>query len=353
MGADRRLHHVTALVDLTDHPVGVEAVVERGHAPCPFLGPILAALVGQHVAVAVLAKTDADDACLVRSGAGRHCGINGNHDPHHLHRPVAAGLERGPLDELPAPERALVVADVFAEQEAFLLPLGQAFQVGKVVAGQVGPVVVWVDDGIGVLFLVDRNVVLRLHPLDPEAIGPVHPRRRVQVHIEPLRQVCAVQRLANLRQAGSNQQVRRILDFRGFVLVDGRIFVAEDALHRLVVVDPADPDLRVVGEKEVALLILPLRHRRVGMADRPDLRERVPHDGALGRRALFPQDQVPRFRRIERTVLNAFDQQCGLARPRASVEQAEALARLQGFVQGALLPWVRGEGHSLRTSAPR
>ena len=90
--AQRRLDHLTAIVDLGHDPVGTVVFVSRNRDLGPLDGHVMAGEVGQDVAAAVLVLAGDDEAGLVGvlAGAGRR--VDGDDDAHQVgeHEPIGA-----------------------------------------------------------------------------------------------------------------------------------------------------------------------------------------------------------------------------------------------------------------------
>lgn len=145
-----------------------------------------------------------------------------------------------------------------------------------------------------------------------------------------------------LREPGDGQIAGALRNLAALVQIDGGELLAENLLGALLVVQPAEPDLRAVGKlgKPVGT-VQPVRHVRESRAH--DCRERVLDDRVLDVVEPEAQDRMPAARGLQSPHNDVASQQIGLAAA-AAAEQHDVRG---GARQNALrLLLLGGELHS-------
>lgn len=140
------------------------------------------------------------------------------------------------------------------------------------------------------------------------------------------RQVCAPRCLCDLRRqfallckARHGRLDRAPRNLRGFVEIEGHILGAEDLLDALLIVEPAYPDLRTVGQFEVEVgLVEPRAQGR--KAQLQNLGQRVSPNRSFRVVEAEAEYRVPAVWRVYRPLDDGAAQQEGLARTRAATE---------------------------------
>ena len=107
---------------------------------------------------------------------------------------------------------------------------------------------------------------------------------------------------------------------RAFVEKDGRVFLAEDLLDALLVVETADPDFRAVGQRKVALGLV-LLEGRAGMAEPENLGQRIEGNRSARGIAAQAQNGMAGFVDANGALGDRANEQRGLAGTRAANEQ--------------------------------
>src|ERR1700730_14921277 len=97
-----------------------------------------------------------------------------------------------------------------------------------------------------------------------------------------------------------------IRNLRGFVQEHGGILQPEDFLDAVIVVEPPDPDTRVIRQRKITVLAMLLKPHP-GKTELHDLRKRAEGDGSSRRIGMVAQYSMVGTLRLERTDHNHAD----------------------------------------------
>lgn len=126
-------------------------------------------------------------------------------------------------------------------------------------------------------------------------------------------------KLHELREAGHSRFDAAPWDLARLVEVEGHIFLAQNLLHPLLVVEARDPDLRAIRQfDEEIRLIEPHPQRREAQFEH--LGQRVRPDAGLGVVEPEPEYDMAAARRVDSALDDGADEQEGLAGARAAAK---------------------------------